>query len=184
MIPVPQERLKRWTVTEVQRLIDSGAFETPESFELIDGMIVQKMGQNAPHRIALSLVAEALRAAYGGEARVAAGLTLPLSETSEPEPDVIVATTPLGQDIRKEDVLLVVEVSDSTLRTDQTTKAALYARHGIREYVILDVARRRVELRRRSEGDEWRETLAFDEGESFTPTGAQGSIRVADLFAR
>ena len=96
----------------------------------------------------------------------------------------MVATTPLGRDIPKEDVLLVFEVSDSTLRTEGTTKAALYARHGIPEVAILDVARRRVELRRRPEGDEWRETITLDEGESFTPTGAHAPIRVADLFAR
>ena len=184
MIVVPQERLKRWTVAEVQRMIGSGAFDAPESFELIDGLIVEKMGQNAPHRITLSLVVEALRVAFGGHARVEAGITLPLSDASEPEPDAIVATTPLGQDIPKEDVLLVVEVSDSTLRTDRTTKAALYARHGIPEYLVLDVASRRVEIRRRPEGDEWRETRVLGEDESFTPNGAKGSIRVADLFAR
>ena len=183
MIEVLQERLKRWTVAEVQRMIGSGAFESPESFELIDGLIVDKMGQNAPHRISLRLAIDALRTAYAGTATVDGGLTLPLSDASEPEPDVIVATTPLGQDIPKEDVLLVVEVSDSTLRTDRTTKAALYARHGIPEYLILDVAARRAEIRRRPEGDEWRETRVLGEDESFTPNGARGAIRVADLFA-
>ena len=93
-----------------------------------------------------------MRTAFGGDARVEAGLTLPLSDASEPEPDAIVATTPLEKDIAKEDVLLVVEVSDSTLRTDRTTKAALYARHGIPEYLILDVMSRRAELRRRPRG--------------------------------
>ncbi len=184
MIVVPPERLKRWTVAEIQRLIGSGAFESPESFELIDGFIVEKMGQNAPHRISLVLAVEALRAAFAGTATVAAGVTLPLSDTSEPEPDVIVATTPLGRDIPKEDVLLVVEVSDSTLRTDQTTKAALYARHGIPEYAILDVAGRCVELRRHPEGDGWRETIVLSEDESFTFLGACAPIRVSDLFGR
>ncbi len=184
MIVVPQERLKRWTIAEVQRLIGSGAFDDPESFELLDGFIVKKMGQNAPHRISLVLAVEALRAVFGVEVTVAAGLTLPLSDTSEPEPDIIVATTPLGQDISREDVLLVVEVSDSTVRTDRTTKAALYARHDIPEYVLLDVARRRVELRRRPEGDEWRDTLTLEEGEEFTPYGANGPLRVDDLFGR
>ena len=183
MIVVHPERLKRWTVAEVQRMIGSGAFDAPESFELIDGLIVEKMGQNAPHRIILRLAIEALRAAYAGAATVDGGLTLPLDDKSEPEPDAIVATTPFGQDIPKEDVLLVVEVSDSTLRTDRTTKAALYARHGIPEYLILDVAGRRAELRRRPEGDEWRETLVLGEDESFTPNGANGPIQVADLFA-
>ena len=183
MIVVPQERLKRWTVAEVQRMIGSGAFDAPESFELIDGLIVEKVGQNAPHRISLTLALEAMRAAFAGTAVATAGVTLPLNDMSEPEPDVIVATTPLGQEILKEDVLLVVEVSDSTLRTDRTTKAALYARHGIPEYLILDVASRRAEIRRRPEGDEWRETRVLGEDESFTPNGAIAEVRIADLFA-
>ena len=103
-------------------------------------------------------------------------MTLPLSDVSEPEPDILVARTPRGQDIAKEDVLLVVEVSDST-------KAALYARHGIPEYLILDVAARRAELRRRPEGDEWRETIVLGEDESFAPNGANGPVGVAGLFA-
>jgi Uma2 family endonuclease len=44
------------------------------------------------------------------------------------------------------DVLLVVEISDTTLRFDQTTKLALYARHGIEEYWVVDVAGERINV--------------------------------------
>lgn len=182
MVPVPQENLKRWTVDEVRRMIDSGSFERPERFELVDGLILDKMGQNALHRISLQLALEAMRTVFAGRAIAVAGVPLPLSATSEPEPDVMVRTSDLRQDVRKEDVLLVLEVADTSLKSDQTVKAALYARHGIPEYVILDVVSRRAEIRRRPKGEDWGETLVLTEDGEFTPLGASAPIRVADLF--
>ena len=174
----------RWTVEDVRRMIDSGGFEHPERFELVEGLILEKMGQNAPHRITLMLALEALQAAFSGVARVTAGVPLPLTNSSEPEPDVMVVEPGLRRDLTPEDVRMVLEVSDTSLRKDQTTKAALYARHGIPEYIILDVVSRRAEIRRRPnpQKETWGETLILDEGGEFTPRGGSGPVRVADLF--
>lgn len=184
MVTVPQESLKRWTVSEVRRMIDAGSFDHPERFELVEGLVLQKMGQNEPHVAGLTLTLEAMRAVFAGTAKAVAGVPLHLSDTSEPEPDVMVVTSNLARGIRKEDVLLVVEVADTSLRTDQTVKAALYARHGIPEYVILDVVNRRAEIRRspKPEAEAWGETLILTEDGEFTPLGASGPLRVADLF--
>ena len=183
MVTVPQESLMRWTVAEVRRMIDSGAFEHPERFELVEGLVLQKMGQNEPHKVALMMTLEALRLAFAGQALVVAGVPLSLTDASEPEPDVMVLKSGLRRGARAEDVLLVVEVADTSLKTDQTVKAALYARHGIPEYLILDVANRRAEIRRHPEGETWRETTILTESGEFTPLGAGGSLRVADLLA-
>lgn len=174
----------RWTAEDVQRMIESGGFKNPERFELVEGLILEKMGQNDPHIATLALTLEAMRAVFAQMAKVLAGVPLRLSESSVPEPDVMVVTSDLRRRIAKEEVLLVVEVSDSSLRTDQTVKAALYARHGIPEYVILDVTSRRAEIRRfpNPETETWRETLILEEGAEFTPLGASGAVRVSDLF--
>ncbi len=174
----------RWTVDDVRRMIDSGGFEHPERFELVEGLILEKMGQNAPHRIVLRLALRALHLVFGGIAEVAAGVPLPLTNTSEPEPDMMVVEPGLRRDLASEDVRLVLEVSDASLRKDQTTKAALYARHAIPKYVILDVASRRAEIRRKPnpEKETWGETLILDEGGEFTPLGARVPVRVAGLF--
>lgn len=183
MVTVPQESLKRWTVSEVRRMIEAGSFEHPERFELVEGLVLQKMGQNEPHKVALMLALEALRLVFGERGMVVAGVPLSLSNASEPEPDVMVVTSGLRRGARAEDVLLVVEVADTSLSTDQTVKAALYARHGIPEYIILDVANRRAEIRRHPEGESWRETVILNQSGEFTPTGASGPLRVGDLFA-
>ena len=105
MMAVQPESLKRWTVREIRRMIEAGSFDNPERFELVEGLILDKMGQNAPHRISLSLALEAMRAAFAGRAFAVAGVPLPLSDTSEPEPDVMVRASDLKQDVRQEDVL-------------------------------------------------------------------------------
>ena len=73
-----------------------------------------------------------------------------LDRYNEPQPDfALVRPKPggyTGGKPRPEDVLLLIELSDSTLRFDRTVKLPLYGAHGIREYWILDLAQRRVEV--------------------------------------
>ena len=183
MVEVPQESLMRWTAADVRRMIGSGAFAHPERFELVDGLILEKMGQNSPHKIALALALEALRIVFEGRAKVVAGVPVKLSDLSEPQPDVMVVGGDLRREIRAEDVLLVVEVSDTSLKTDRTAKAALYALHGISEYLLLDVVNRRAEIRRKPRGESWGETVILEEDGEFTPLGASARLRVIDLLA-
>lgn len=61
-------------------------------------------------------------------------------------------------------------------------KAALYALHGIPEYLLLDVANRRAEIRRKPRGEDWGEILILREDGVLTPHGASGEVRVAGLL--
>ena len=45
MVEIPQESRMRWTVSDIRRMIESGGFEHPERFELVEGLIVRKMGR-------------------------------------------------------------------------------------------------------------------------------------------
>lgn len=182
MTAVPEESLVRWTAADVRRMVEAGIVTHPERFELIEGLILEKMSQNEPHALALSLTARALAAVFAGLADVERGVPLYLTDTSEPEPDVMVVTPGLRRVVRAGDVRLLVEVADTSLRKDQIFKAALYARHDIPEYLILDVVNRRVEIRRRPQGEEWGETTILTEGGEFTPLGATAPLRVADLL--
>ena len=86
------------------------------------------MGRNAPHKIGLMLTLEAMRAVFAGRAKAIAGIPLELSDTNEPEPDVMVVASDLRSAPRVED-------ADASLRADQTTRAALYACHSVPEYL-------------------------------------------------
>ena len=106
--------------------------------------------------------------------------------TNEPEPDLIVLTRQslcFRSNPRPEDLRLVVEVADSSLNFDLTTKAALYARAGIIEYWVLDVTGRRLIVHRDEKAGGYASIIAYSEHERVAPLAAPRSeFRVADAF--
>jgi Uma2 family endonuclease len=107
--------------------------------------------------------------------------------TNEPQPDVIVlkrsytgfrTTTP-----QPEDLELVVEVSDTSLVFDLTTKAALYARAGIQEYWVFDITRRQLVVHSQPVAGRYGEIVVYSENEAVAPLDApQKPFCVADVF--
>lgn len=142
--------LRRFRRVEYERLIEQGFFGADERLELIGGLLVVREPQGDAHAFGVEVVAETLRAAFGNRARVRVQLPLALGDDSRPEPDVSVVAGTLRDADRQVPggALLVVEVSDSSLRLDRTEKASLYARAGIREYWIVDLVDRALEVRR------------------------------------
>ena len=121
-----------------------------ERSELIDGKLISKMGKKRPHVNALVAVQAWLVRTFGAQL-VNPGALIDVAPednpTNEPEPDLVVLSKPSREfqaNPRPGDLRLVVEISDSTLGFDLTTKAELYARAGIVEYWVVDVAARAV----------------------------------------
>ena len=82
-----------------------------------------------------------------------------------------------------QDLQLVVEVSDTTLSFDLTTKASIYARAGIVEYWVLDIAGRRMIVHREPQGGRYVSVTAYSAEESVSPLAApESSFRVGDAF--
>jgi len=82
-----------------------------------------------------------------------------------------------------EDLRLVIEVADTTLGFDLTTKAALYARAGIVEYWVLDMAGRRMIVHREPQGARYASVAAYSSEESVAPLAApESSLRIRDAF--
>lgn len=83
-----------------------------------------------------------------------------LSPYWAPSPDWYVFSADLAEgEVDGDNVLLVIEQADSSLRTDLNDKAALYARHGVRDYWVLDLEARRVHVHRGPTPDGYAETL-------------------------
>jgi Uma2 family endonuclease len=142
--------LHRITVDEYERIIAAGALEDPGRVELIDGYMVDKMGKNADHRYTTKEVLKAL------DSRLPPGWTsqkeepVRIPEYDEPEPDVAIIR---GSDAdyrgrlpTADDVTLLVEVSESTLRQDRGKKRTAYARAGIAVHWIVNLVARQVEV--------------------------------------
>ena len=181
--PFPVRR--GWTVDEFEKLFDAGFFAPDARLELIEGEVWEKMSQNEPHAHAVLLAQYKLLQVFAVGYLVRIQIPLILSDTSKPEPDVAIVQGSLrdGNVLRPATVELVIEISDSTLRADQTTKSALYARAQIAEYWIVNLVDRTLEVRRQPSamqgellGHGYRSTQILLPGESIAPLGAPASI--------
>jgi len=105
----------------------------------------------APQRLKIWTRNEYDRLALGRTHRVRAHSPYAASDDSEPEPDISVSRP--EQQGHPTSSVLVIEVSDSSLRIDRTIKAGIYARSGVPEYWIVDVHARAIEIRTGPQGD-------------------------------
>jgi hypothetical protein len=146
---VPPLPVHRFTVDEYHKLGEIGVLTENDRVELISGWIVPKMTIYPPHNYAVSALMKAFLALVGptGVVRVQQPITTP---DSEPEPDVVLAT---GRDAdyksrnpKPSECIVLVEVADSSLREDQTTKLELYAGAKVAVYWIVNLVERRIEV--------------------------------------
>jgi Uma2 family endonuclease len=187
----PVVRTRRWSRIEYERLVDLGVFNPGERLELLDGVLVVREPQNAPHATAVRAAQEALRRAFGPGWDVRPQLPVALDDDSEPEPDVAVVPGSYrdyraGHPSRP---ALIVEVADWSLTADRR-KASLYARAGVLEYWIvnlvdhaLEVYRRPLRSRPSRFGWAYAETQVLHRGEGVTPLAAEGGrVAVDDVL--
>ena len=164
----------RWTTEACYRLMELGFLQG--RFELLDGEIIDKMGQNPPHYFSIMQIARWANSFFGDQyVRVQGPIALhpPDGVYNEPEPDVVVLREPNEAFAHRhpgpEDLLLAVEVADSSLRSDIIVKARLFARAGISEYWVLDLTSRRLLCHRAPENGEYAAVTIHDETESISP---------------
>jgi Uma2 family endonuclease len=136
-------RPHRLTVREYHRMAEVGLLSRDARVELIEGEIIDMAPIGSRHAVVVDLLAESLIEAAKRSALVRTQGPVRLSRYSEPEPDIALLERHVGRYLRShptaEDVLLIVEVSDTTLRFDREVKAGLYARHAIPEYWVVDL---------------------------------------------
>jgi Uma2 family endonuclease len=183
---------RRWTRAEYYRLIDYGVLHEDEPIELLDGRLIVKEPQSSPHMTAVTLVADALRTAFGPGWVIRVQGPVALDDRSEPEPDVcVVSGSPRDyRDAHPTRPVLVVEVAGSGLRTARRRKAVAYARAGIADYWILNLADRVLEVHREPvvlaetrRHPRYRSSMTLDPHDVVTPLAApHARITVADLL--
>jgi Uma2 family endonuclease len=177
---------RKFTADEYERLVELGVFGEDERLELIDGDIVEMAPIGHRHgacasRLNMLFVEGLRRRAFvwnNGPARLAID--------SVPEPDLALLRPRSYQTgaPRPDDVLLIVEVAESSLRYDRTVKLRLYARAGIAEYWIVDVAGGAIESYLSPEGETYRERRRRGRGESLAPAAFPDVVvSVDDVFA-
>ena len=172
---------KRWRVEEYLRLVEMHLIGPEDRVELLEGEIVEKMGQNLPHITGIRAMVAALRAVYGEGHDVNAQLPVRTPD-SVPEPDVLVLKGSwrdyASRHPEPHEVALVGEVADaSRLANDRTEKLRIYARAGFGEYWILNLVDRQLEVHRLPLA-----TGTYGEARVYGPSDEVGGVRVADLL--
>ena len=134
---------KRFSIAEYHRLIELGFFQENERVELIRGQIIQMAAKGTPHSVCNTLLFGELFTLLQGQATVRNQEPIILSDDSEPEPDIVIVRNRgdryLDSHPSVADILLVIEVSDSTLKYDRETKLSLYAESGIDNYWLFNL---------------------------------------------
>ncbi|HEY9620777.1 MAG TPA: Uma2 family endonuclease [Crinalium sp.] len=142
--------LKRWTVEDYHRMSELGILDADERTELIAGQIILMAAKGTPHVTALQLLANALRDRLGNAAVIRTQDPIQLDDFSEPEPDLVIAQGTVldyaAHHPRPDQIYLVVEVADSTLKQDCEIKDKLYAQAGITDYWVLDLKNRQLHI--------------------------------------
>jgi Uma2 family endonuclease len=141
---------KRFSIAEYDRLAELGFFESDARFELIRGEIIKMAAKGRLHSVCNSRVLGKLYSLLEELAIVRGQEPIILSDNSAPEPDVVIARY-LSRDYVSShplaaDILLVIEVSDSTLKYDRITKLSLYAESGIADYWIFNLVDIQLEM--------------------------------------
>lgn len=192
-----------FSVDQYHRMIETGILREGEPAELIDGLVLRKdrsageeseMIHGPQHAMVLTCLSRLLdRAVESLGAHVRNQLPVTLSKNTEPEPDLAVAA---GQPDDFQDrhpgpdsVLAVIEVAESSLTFDRTTKQAIYAAANIPVYWIVNLVDHRLEVFEEpsTERQVYAQQSAFDPGETVTlPIGTTGevSLNVADFLGR
>ena len=192
LLPPPASdslRRKRFTREEVDRLLEIGFFDG-QRFELIDGELIDKMGQNPPHAFTLRAINGWLNAIFPGNVQAQLPIEASPDErnSSLPEPDLAVLAESANPEYRRrhvrgDEVLLAIEVADTSLRQDLVRKRDMYARAGVGEYWVADIPARRIVVHRAPANGQWGEVFALSGADPIAPpTQPTHSVTVESLF--
>lgn len=167
------------------RMSEAGILREDDRVELIDGEIVKMAAIGTKHFACVNRLNRLLVTGVGDGAIVSVQNPARLNESNEPRPDLAVLRT---RDYVEslpgpEDVLLLIEVSDTTLAHDRGVKVPLHARAGVREVWISDLNGEKVERYTHPSGDFYRRTELSRKGERLAPEALPNlTVRVEDLL--
>jgi Uma2 family endonuclease len=161
---------RRFTVAEVEAMVAAGVMEEDERVELIGGELVPMSPKGNQHEVVKSALVDRWIRSRPDDCRLTQETTFRLSEDTYLEPDIVIYPRTSGlRGLTGANVLLVVEVADSSLRYDTGRKAALYASFGIRELWVIDAVRLTTRVFREPAADGYRDARDFGPADRLAP---------------
>ncbi|HEY8598877.1 MAG TPA: Uma2 family endonuclease [Thermomicrobiales bacterium] len=178
-------KLHQFTVHQYDQMVAAGVFDENTRVELLDGEIIVMAAMGVRHATCLVNFDYLLKRQVPREYRVAGQIPILLDDMSEPEPDLVVyrprrrTTPPIPADI-----LLVVEIADSSLDYDRNQKFPRYAAAGIPEAWLLDLTAGILERHSAPYAGRFRSVVTVRADESLDSTVLPGlSLPVDEILA-
>jgi len=170
------------------KMFETGVLTEDDRVELIDGDIVNMQGIGPNHSAAIARLIKLFVLAAGDSAVVSPGASLRLGDYSMPQPDLMVLKPRddfySGQRPTAADILLLVEVSDSSLAFDLGGKRALYARQRVVEYWVVNIPGKCVHVYRDPWGDRYTQATECTLADTISPRALPViQVAVGTLFA-
>lgn len=161
------------TVQEYHLIAEVGIFDEDERVELLGGQIVKMAAKGTAHGAGVKRTEKLLENRLGNRVLVRLQDPVRLNNYSEPEPDIaMVIPDPLYYEDHHptpSEIYLIIEVADTTLRTDLGIKANLYARSQIADYWVLDVNNRQLHVLREPSQDGYQSIAVLEDDASISP---------------
>lgn len=179
---------RRFTRKDYWRMAEVGILAERERVELIEGEIIEMSPIGRRHRAFVDNLNRLLARRLPDDAIVSVQGPLALTDDTEPRPDLTVlgrrAVPYKNRDAWAEDARLVIEVSDTSLRYDRSTKRRLYAAAGILEYWVVDCAAETIEVHRGPDADGYRDVRLVTGQATLSPQAFPDvKLSMTDIFA-
>ncbi|MFZ4791589.1 MAG: Uma2 family endonuclease [Candidatus Competibacteraceae bacterium] len=179
----------RWTVSDFQRLSETGLLAPDARLELIEGELFEIAPIGCFHAGTVGILDRLFARAVADTAIIHVQNPILLGDGSEPQPDLLLLRPHpdyyLSEHPQAKDVLLLIEVSDSTVAFDRKTKVPLYARHGIPEvWLVVGPQRRHIEVYRdpQPEIGSYQTRLRLRQGRLTPVLLPEVEIRLSEVF--
>jgi Uma2 family endonuclease len=179
--------LYRFTVDEYHRMGDAGIFHEDDRVELIDGQVVQMSPIGVTHAAGVNSLTQRFAPEAGRTVVLSVQNPVILGEYHEPQPDVVLLK-PRADNYRTrhpgaEDILLLIEVADTTLRQDRLVKLPIYARAGVFEVWIVNLPDAVIEVYREPRDGRYQIERVFRRGEAIAPLSLPDvNVRVEEVL--
>jgi Uma2 family endonuclease len=159
------------TTSEYDRMIEAGIYTENDRIELLNGEIIEIMPKGPKHSVVNDSIIDLFTKTFGEKVYVRSQNPIILDNFSEPEPDIVLVKPPRRKYLENHptpaDILLVMEISDTTLAYDRDDKAQAYSRNGIQQYLLLNLQNQTLEDYREPNADGY---------------GAKRTYRSSDVF--
>lgn len=165
----PQPVRLRFSVDEYYKMIELGILKDYEKAEIIDGELIKKMTIGDRHAATVNSLNRFFSKNISDDILISVQNPLRISDYNEPEPDIVLSDLTKydgKRHPRPEEVLLVVEVSDATLKYDRDVKLPLYAEAGISEIWIVNLKKDIIEAHRNPFNDLYQTVKIYKPGET------------------